>query len=96
MLGTISVSLEVVVLIPGREGQLGEVTHGVLQFSKDRAQEAEGIGSVFSTQSEKKLDQLGVLFPVLHLNDEAIHSFLHDLVDLVQAQPEVSWKGTKE
>lgn len=92
-LGTVLVPVEVVVLVPGREGQgeaAGRDSDGA-QLAGHRCGELQAVGRVFATQVDGELQRLGIALPVLQLHSQTAAAVPQDLVHLLQAQPELSY-----
>lgn len=94
-LGTVLVTTQVVVLIPSREGQ-GKATgrhSGGPQFIGHRRRELQAVGRVLTTQMDGELQGLRIALPVLKLHSQAAAAVSQDAVHLLQAQPELTYRG---
>lgn len=99
MLGTVGVIFLVVVLVAGGERQAGSgiSPQGTLQGTERVVLlDLERVLGFLSSQTEGELDSRQVTGPVRELNVEDVAAVFGNGVDLLQPQPELSWKKKKE
>lgn len=92
-LGTVLIPMEVMVLVPSREGQ-GKATgcdSGGTQLASHGCGELQAIGRVLATQVDGELKRFSIAFPVLQLHSQAAAAVPQNQVHLLQAQPELSY-----
>lgn len=84
-LGTVKVPSEVVVLVPGREGQgkaIGGNVGGTQLIGRGLG-ELQAVGCVLTPQMDRKLEQFGIAIPVLELHSQLASSVPCDAVHLL-------------